>query len=441
MMAPSRALLWLVGLLFVPALTVVGLGGALARTGWFVAAATVSAAVIDVVLSLDRLAFVKVSLPSVVHGIVGRDVRVDAVVRGEDAPLALRLSLAFPPALAPRTRVVRLSRVAATGEKTTFHAKVLERGVHRAKALHFETSSRLGLWSIRRKDAIDVEIRAYPELLHDQKRLVAMLPRAQEGAFAARQVGRGRDFDRLREYVPGDPSDDIHWKATAKRRRPVTKLFKVERAQPVYVAVDASRLAARRVPSPGGDVALLERHIVAALLLGSAAERAGDLFGLASFSDDVHAFVRASRGRGHFRACREAAVTFAQRAVSPDFGQLFSFVADRVRTRSLVYVLTSLEDPAVAEEFAEGAARIGTRHLVVAASRVAPEVRPLFSGKPVESIDEVYDRLDGHLAWKRQRLLRRTLEQRGVRMIDVDHTNVVPVLVQSYLALKGRQAL
>ena len=73
------------------------------------------------------------------------------------------------------------------------------------------------------------------------------LPPDAEAARQARegQVGRGREFEKLREYIPGDSFDEIHWKATARRARPITKVFQVERTREVYVAVDLSRLSAR----------------------------------------------------------------------------------------------------------------------------------------------------------------------------------------------------
>ena len=61
-------------------------------------------------------------------------------------------------------------------------------------------------------------------------------------------IGKGREFEKLREYIPGDSYDEIHWKATAKRGRPVTKVFQIERTQEVYVVIDASRLSALQPP-------------------------------------------------------------------------------------------------------------------------------------------------------------------------------------------------
>ena len=58
-------------------------------------------------------------------------------------------------------------------------------------------------------------------------------------------MGKGREFEKLREYVRGDSLNDIHWKATAKRGHPVTKEYQIERTQEVYIAIDASRMSGR----------------------------------------------------------------------------------------------------------------------------------------------------------------------------------------------------
>ena len=106
---------------------------------------------------------------------------------------------------------------------------------------------------------------------------------AEGDQYLLRQIGRGREFEKLREYVAGDGLDEIHWKAAARRGRPITKVFQVERTQEIYVIIDASRLSARTM----GEETALEREVAGALLTGAAAERAGDLFGLAAFSDRV----------------------------------------------------------------------------------------------------------------------------------------------------------
>src|SRR5262249_33001776 len=196
---------------------------------------------------------------------------------------------------------------------------------------------------------VQSEIRVYPNLLTERHRVAALfLNRGAFGLHAVRQVGKGRDFEKLREYIPGDSFDDVHWKATARHGRPITKVFQIERTQEVYVVVDASRLSAREFV-PG--TAILERLVTAALVLGLAAEQHGDLFGLLTLTDKVENFVRARNGKTHYSICRDALYTLHPRIVTPDFEEICTFIRLRLRRRALIVFLTSLDDPVIADSF------------------------------------------------------------------------------------------
>ena len=153
-------------------------------------------------------------------------------------------------------------------------------------------------------------LRVYPNL-RDRATAALFLRAPNAGMRVHRQVGKGREFERLREYMPGDSYEDIHWKATAHRRTPVVKLYQVEHAQEVYVVIDASRLSAREQ--------ILESYVTAALHLALVAERQGDRFGLITFSDRPHRLVRARSGMDHFRLCRETIYNLQAAARQPRF--------------------------------------------------------------------------------------------------------------------------
>jgi uncharacterized protein (DUF58 family) len=113
---------------------------------------------------------------------------------------------------------------------------------------------------------------------------------ADLGGRTRPRLGKGREFDTLRHYVSGDNYEDIDWKATARRGFPVVKLYQVQHAQEVYAIVDSSRLSARE--------GILESYVGAALQLALVAERQGDRFGLATFSNHTQRFLRARSGLG-----------------------------------------------------------------------------------------------------------------------------------------------
>src|SRR5258708_34061976 len=122
------------------------------------------------------------------------------------------------------------------------------------------------------------------------RQLGGFLKGKEVGIHHYRHLGGGREFEKLREYEPGDGFDTIHWKATAKRRHPITKVYQTEKAQEVYVALDSSRLSGRLVAneyteSAGKQIPTLEREIAPSLLLCPAAQSQGDCLGLLTFSD------------------------------------------------------------------------------------------------------------------------------------------------------------
>ena len=98
------------------------------------------------------------------------------------------------------------------------------------------------------------------------------------------------------------------------------KLYRVEHAQEVYAVIDASRLSARE--------GILESYVDAALHLALVAERQRDRFGLVTFSDRTHSFVRARSGMDHFRALPGDHLQPAGRAREPGFPRSVHQAAD-----------------------------------------------------------------------------------------------------------------
>ena len=316
-----------------------------------------------------------------------------------------------------------------------------------------EVESPLGLWAHRQKLALQTEVRVYPNLMDERKGLSALfLARGRYGLRVQRQAGKGRDFEKIREYVAGDAVEDIHWKATAKRGRPVTKVFQIERTQEVYVVIDASRLSLVR--GADGNTAL-ERFVTSALVLALATRQQGDSFGIVAFSDRLLRFVHAHNGRNHFQTCRDLLYTLEPAPVAPDFNEIATAIRLRLRKRALLIFLTSLEDAGTAEAFMKTVPPLCRQHLLVVNMIRPPSAIPIFSdgagkisGRLDErtvqapgSADEIYERLGGHLIWHELRERQKQLQREGVALSLFDHERLAVELVSQYLELKARQIL
>ncbi|PAW78117.1 MAG: DUF58 domain-containing protein [Pedosphaera sp. Tous-C6FEB] len=468
MIVPRTRLLTWFALLALPFATLaVALPETAALTGGL-AGLFVLLALLDAVMGLGALDGLSVELPKVVRLSKNRPGELDLhVVNASQRQREVRLGLPFPRELASAQEdLTALLPAKAERAKLTWPFQPLKRGNFVLDQCYLEAASPLGFWSVRGTTPTQCEVRVYPNLLTERKSVAALfLNRGQFGIHALRQVGKGRDFEKLREYVPGDDYGEIHWKATAKRGKPVTKVFQIERTQEVYVVIDASRLSAREASVQSSVISnqsgkpdasdgtplntencllktsVLERYLTAALVLGLAAEQQGDLFGLLTFSDRVQSFVRAKNGKAHYAHCRDALYTLQPQLVSPDFEELASFLRVRLRRRALVIVLTALDDPLLAEQFERSMELLCRQHLILVNMMQPPGARPLFAAPDVEKVDDVYQRLGGHLLWHRLREMGKSLQHRGVTFNLLDNERLSAQLVTQYLQVKRRQLI
>ena len=451
---PTYKLLFWFAIVFLPVSILIALVPAATAAGLGMAVMLIVVAIIDAVVSRDRLAGIRVTIPEVVRLSVGRDGDLTLSIENEDLRIKrLRLGLAFPKEIySPHLDLVSNLPEEVSTSVVVWPFKALKQGMYLLQSCYLETSSRLGFWYLRRAEKLQSQIRVYPDLLRERKRLSGLFSNRGIGIHTQRMVGKGKEFEQLREYLPGDSYEDIHWKATARRGLPITKVYQIERTQQIYVVIDGSRLSARNSEPFGRNSAhessgpshytnIMERFTAAALIMGLAADRQGDVFGLLAFDDRVRQFVRAKNGRAHYDVCRDALYTMQARSVTPDFGELFSFIATKIRRRALLIILTNLDDPVLAESFAANIDLISRQHLVLVNMLKPAGVDPIFSDPSVNTVDDIYTQLGGHLLWRHLREIEKSLQRRGIGFYLLENENLCSDLVTKYLAIKRRQIL
>jgi uncharacterized protein (DUF58 family) len=431
MIVPSQRMLWIAALVGVPLSAAAGLAPR-AAVPCVAALATVAAvAMIDAALADRRAAAIQLRTPESLR--LTKNTASNLPVTIENAsggPLHVRLGAVMPEGL-ESPKLAQETTAPAGTSRVDWPCTGVLRGDHTLRELHVETSSPLGLWQARARRTVACAFRVYPNLR--DKATASLFLKHDPGMRLRQVVGKGREFDNLRHYLPGDNFEDIHWKATARRGVPVVKLYRVEHAQEVYAIVDASRLSARE--------GILEGYVDAALHLALVAERQGDRFGLVTFSGHIHRLVRARNGMDHFRLCRDAIYNLHAERVSPDFRELFAGLQLALRRRSLLVFFTSLDDALLAETFEREIGLLARRHLVLVNVTRTAGMTPLFTGEPPASIDAVYDGLAGQMLWNHMRALTLALSNRGVRLSVVDPGRIKQQVTAGYLEVKRRQVL
>jgi uncharacterized protein (DUF58 family) len=296
-------------------------------------------------------------------------------------------------------------------------------------------------------------IRVYPNLA-ESRRLTLYLIRSRQVQMERRlkfQLGRGREFESLREYRPGDEKRDICWTATARRGKLVTKTYQHERSQAVMLVVDAGRLMLARAahdshssPSSHNSQTApwtkLDHAVSAALALAQVAMRSGDRAGLLAYGRKLHARLAPGRGPGPFRAMLDSlAVVRGELSEAAHLLAADTLLLTQSR-RSLVLWLTDLAETAATPEVIEAASRIARRHLLLFVAMGQPLLQSVLAKRP-QTTQEMYRYTAAAEMVQRRELLLGRLRQQGAMVLDLDPAAVAPAVVNEYLRVKEQGLL
>jgi uncharacterized protein (DUF58 family) len=335
----------------------------------------------------------------------------------------------------------------------TAELTLLRRGLWPGPRVGIERLSRFGIWRLRQwfdspePLRIDADLRpGRQELLRSP--VYRMLVASQQTPW----TGHGREFERLRDYQPGDTYSEIAWKSSARRGAPVTRLFQWEQKQEVYFVVDQSRASALAL-QPSTDFGppaspsraprrMLDLAVETALVGATVALELGDDFGLVSFADGAKTWLRAGSGQAQFHRFRDGLLDIVPSPTNADYEALFSDIRIRLRRRAYLVMLADLTERSIADSLRRGVGLVRSSHAVLMTSILPAHVRPAFSAKEdLQTDQDVYAALAGDRENHRLGALTRQLRQLNVQLRYVPAEKFLRTAVEGYLENKREQRL
>ena len=355
---------------------------------------------------------------------------------------------------------LKLERPDAAGDTSsvplwpwTPEVALLRRGLWTGPRVGIERRSLLGIWCLRQWFDSPAPLRIEADLRTGRREILnSPIYRSSVASRQTPWMGHGRDFERLREYQPGDNFSEIAWKATARRGAPVTRLFQWEQKQEVYFVVDQSRSSAVSInppahPEKGGPQnratkRLLDVAVETALVGATVALELGDEFGLVTFADEPKSWLRAGSGKTHFHQFRDRLLNLEPLLTGADYEELFGAIRVRLRRRAYVVLLADLAERAVLDSLTRGIAMVRSSHVVLITSLLPAHARPAFSPNDDPRTDEdVYTALAGEKENQRLGALARNLGRWDVQLRFVPPETFLRTAVEGYLESKREQRL
>jgi uncharacterized protein (DUF58 family) len=288
---------------------------------------------------------------------LGRGVAIQFVCR-HALQRSLRIEVA--PAAADTVEIdTAIARIdISAGEPSRLERRVLATrlGEYPWPGLRVRMAGPLGLAWWPRQLACQRSVKVVPDLFRNAGEVRGL---AQSGAKTGQSIGAGAEVLRLREYRAGDAPRVVDWKATARAGRMISRDFAQDDGLQIVIVVDAGRSSALR----SGTLDRFGHYVnVAARLAQFAAER-DDLVGLLIYADRPLAALTPARGAP--AVARLRALLAAARIERTESNPLYA--ATRVRTlvrhRSLVVLLTDVDDASAQSQLAQAVRFLLPKHL------------------------------------------------------------------------------
>lgn len=331
---------------------------------------------------------------------------------------------------------------------------LLRRGLWPGPRVGIERSSPLGLWRLRQWFDFPERLRIDADLRSGRREMLkSAVYRALVASRQTPWTGHGRDFERLREYQPGDTFSEIAWKSTARRSFPVTRLFQWEQKQEIYFVVDQSRASALALdPATGLDSdvpppramrrRLLDLAVETALVGATVALELGDEFGLVTYAEEPKSWLSAGSGQTQFHRLRDRLLCLEPLPTTADYELLFAEIQLRLRRRAYLVLLADLTERSLADSLCRGLGLVRSSHAVLMTSILPAHARPAFSpGENPNTDEDVYAALAGEKENQRLDALGRQLRRFDVHLRFVPADMFLRTAVEGYLESKREQRL
>ena len=156
------------------------------------------------------------------------------------------------------------------------------------------------------------------------------------GAYHSVFKGQGMEFEKVREYVPGDDIRMIDWNVTARTGEPYVKILVEERELTVMLLVDASG------SGRFGSVTRFKNELAAELcaVLAFSAILNNDKVGLIIFTDEVELYVPPDKGRKHvLRVIREV-LYFEPKGRGTNIPEALHFMNGVTKRRAVAFLVS-----------------------------------------------------------------------------------------------------
>ncbi|MBC2845782.1 DUF58 domain-containing protein [Winogradskyella flava] len=281
-------------------------------------------------------------------------------------------------------------------------------------------------------------VMVYPSIIQMQKYdfLAISNSLTQIGLKKIRRIGHTSEFEQIKEYVLGDDSRTVNWKATAKKAELMVNQYQDEKSQPIYSIIDTGRV----MKMPFNGLKLLDYAINSTLAFSNVALKKHDKVGMLSFSKKIETFLPAIHKITYLNRILEALYNIDTQFNDSDFGLLYAQLKRKVTHRSLLLLYTNFEHLSALKRQLPYLQAISKKHMLVVVLFENTELETIIK-ENAEDLQSIYHKTIAEKFAFEKRLMVKELQKHGIQSILTAPENLTINTINKYLEIKARGLL
>lgn len=319
-------------------------------------------------------------------------------------------------------------------EIVTYDMSPKIRGEYLFGNIHVFISTQFGLAVKKETTLAEKNIAVYPSIiLMKQQELAALKhPSFTQGDKTNKKLGRSYEFDQIKNYVDGDDTRNINWKATSTLNKIMVNHYEDERSQQIYSIIDKSRI----MKMPFNGLTLVDYAINSTLAFSNIVLKKQDKAGLISFSKKVDTTLKADRGGLHLKKIMYSLYKEKYDYSEANYEALYSSIRRTISNRSLIFLYTNFDSIYALERNIKILKMINKYHALIIVFFENTELEA-YSKMPASSVLEIYQKTMGKKNSLEKSQIIKELRMHGIHAIKSAPEHLSTKTINKYLELKS----
>lgn len=320
-----------------------------------------------------------------------------------------------------------------SSEKIEYYVLAESRGEYVFGNMNCFIASYFGFALKREVTPSEKSIMVYPSvlLMKRQENLALKHPSFTQGDRAIKKTGKSYEFDQIKNYVEGDDTRNINWKASSTLNKLMVNHYEDERSQQVYSVIDKSRV----MKMPFNGLTLVDYAINATLAFSNVVLKKQDKAGLITFSQKTDTVLKADKGAQHLKKIMYALYKEKYDYTEADYEALYATIRKNISNRSLIFLYTNFDSIHSLEQNMKILKMINKYHTLIVVFFENTELE-VFSKERATSLLEIYQKTMGKKNSLEKALIVKELKMNGIIALKCAPEKLSSQTINRYLELK-----